>query len=119
MHLTNQQIRIILNGCRLNKREMQKELYRNYFGYAMSFAFRYSRDYDIAVDITNDAFLKIYSDLKKFVPRIDNTVGSFKAWLRNTVFNTCMEHKSKCNAKEITGSTDTGQVLISNKYKTA
>jgi DNA-directed RNA polymerase specialized sigma24 family protein len=119
MNLTDEQINKVLKGFKLNKREAQKELYRSYFDYAMAVAFRYSRDYGMAVEITNDAFLKIYSDLKNWVPRIDDTVGSFKAWLRNTVFDTCMEHKSKCHAKEITGDADTDQVLISYEYKTA
>ena len=64
MHLTNQQIKIILNGCRLNERWAQKELYRNYYSYAMSIAFQYSYNYDNAVEITNDTFLKIYKDLQ-------------------------------------------------------
>ncbi|MEP7372722.1 MAG: hypothetical protein ABI675_04985 [Chitinophagaceae bacterium] len=119
MDLTDEQIKKLLRGCRRNKREAQKELYRNYFDYAMAVAFRYSSDYDMAVEITNDAFLKIYGDLRNGVPRIDNTVNSFKAWLRNTVFDTCMDHRNKSNANEITVSAGTGQVLPSYKYKTA
>ena len=79
VHLTNEQIEMILNGCRLNKRDAQKELYRKYYGYAMSIALRYASNNDNAVEMVNDAFLKIYRDLKNFIPRHDNTVASFTA----------------------------------------
>ena len=60
MHLTNKQLGIILNGCMLNQRGAQKEVYRIYYRYAMSIALRYSSSYDNAIEMTNDAFLKIY-----------------------------------------------------------
>lgn len=110
MDLTDRQIKAVLKGCRLNNREAQKELYSNFFSYAMSVAFRYSRDHDKAVEITNNAFLKIYIDLKNCLPGMDNTVGSFKTWLSNTVFDTCIEHKNKCSVKELIQSTETGLV---------
>ena len=119
MYLTDQQIKKVLKGCRLNKREAQKELYRNYFGYAMSLAFQHCLDYDIAVSITNDAFLKIYGDLKKFVPRSDHTADSFKAWLGNSVFDACIKHKNKGCTKEITAGGDNDQGLFEEGYKTA
>ena len=119
MDLTDNQITKVLKGCKLNKRAAQKELYRVYFGYAMAVAFRFSGDYDIAVEITNDAFLKIYSDLKNWVPGIDNTVVSFKVWLRNTVFKVCMKHTFRCGARGIIRNSDSGQVLLSREYKTA
>ena len=119
MDLTDEQIRKALKGCRHNKREAQKELYRSYFGYAMEVAFRYSRDYNMAVDIINDAFLKIYFDLKNLVPRIDNTNASFKLWLKNTVFNTCMEDKNHSNKKQATENAETNEVLVPCVYKTA
>jgi len=109
VHLTNQQIKIILNGCRLNERGAQKELYRNYYSYAMSIAFQYSYNYDNAVEITNDAFLKIYKDLKNFAPRFDNTVASFTAELKKAAINACIDHRRKCNIKERMASVDTAQ----------
>jgi len=108
--LTDQQIKAVLKGCRLNKREAQKELYGNYFSYAMSVAFQYSCDQDIAEEITNNAFLKIYVDLKNCVSRNDITVVSFKTWLRTTVFDTCVAHNNKCCVKELIESTGTGLV---------
>lgn len=119
MNLTDQQIKRVLKGRRLNKREAQKELYRNYFGYAMSVAFQHCSDYDIAVALTNDAFLKVYGDLKNILPQTGNTADSFKIMLGNSVFDEYMKHKSKYHTRETTAGEDTGQVLNSERYKAA
>ena len=119
VHLTNEQIEIILNGCRLNQRGAQKELYSKYYGYAMSIALRYSSSYDNAVEMTNDAFLKIYRDLKNFVPRYDNTVASFMAWLKKVVVNACVDHIRKYSKKEMIATVDPEQVIIADQRETA
>ena len=111
MPLTNQQIKKIFDGCRLNKRPAQKELYRNYYSYAMSIASRYSCNYDNAEEIINEAFLKIYIDLKNFAPRFDNTDASFTAWLEKVVVNACRDQKEKYNMKEMMTSVDPGQAV--------
>ena len=69
VHPTSEQIKIILEGCKENQRDAQKRLYRIYYSYAMAIALRYSSNYDNAVEMTNDGFLKIYRDMKNFVPR--------------------------------------------------
>ena len=119
VQLTNEQIEIILNGCRLNQRGAQKELYTKYYGYAMSIALRYSSSYDNAVEMTNDAFLKIYRDLKNFVPRYDNTVISFMAWFKKVVINACIDHIRKYNKKEMMANVDPEQVVIADERETA
>src|SRR5205809_7803167 len=92
MHLTNEQIKIILSGCMFNERAAQKELYSRYCGYAMSIALRYGSSYDDAVEITNDAFLKIYRNLKFFLPGSDDTMKSFTVWLKKIVVNTSIDY---------------------------
>jgi len=119
MHLTNEQIKIILKGCMLNERAAQKELYVNYYSYAMSIAMRYSSNYDNAVEMTNDGFLKIYRDLKNFVPRFDNTIASFTAWLKKIMINTCIDHIRKYGKKEMTNSIEIEQVSITDQRETA
>jgi RNA polymerase sigma factor (sigma-70 family) len=119
VHLTSEQIEMILNGCRLNQRNAQKELYRKYYGYAMSIALRYASNYDNAVEMVNDAFLKIYRDLKNFVPRYDNTVASFNAWLKQVVICACIDHIRKYNKKETMTSVDSEQVVIADERETA
>jgi RNA polymerase sigma factor (sigma-70 family) len=119
VHLTSEQLEIILNGCRLNERRAQKELYRNYYSYAMSIALRYSSNYDNAIEMANDGFLKIYRSLKNFVPLYDNTVASFTAWFKKLMVNACIDHIRKYNKKEMMASVDTEQVVIADERQTA
>jgi RNA polymerase sigma-70 factor, ECF subfamily len=119
VNLTNEQIEIVLEGCRLNQRAAQKELYTTYYRYAMSIALRYSSSYDNAVEMTNDAFLKIYKDLKNFVPRFDSTVISFTAWFKKVVINSCIDHIRKYHKKEMMGRADLEDVVLSGQRETA
>jgi RNA polymerase sigma factor (sigma-70 family) len=116
---SNDEIEIILRGCRLNERAAQKELYSRYYRYAMSIALRYSSNNDNAVEMTNDAFLKIYRDLKKFVPRHNNTVSSFKAWFKQVIIYTCIDHLRKYRKKEMTVSVDPLEAVIEDTWENA
>jgi len=57
-----------------------------YQGMAYNMAFRMMGNSDAAADATQDAFLKAYKALDGF------RGGSFKAWLRRIVINTCHDH---------------------------
>jgi RNA polymerase sigma-70 factor, ECF subfamily len=117
LHLNNEQIERILNGCRLNERAPQKELYSNYYSYAMSIALRYSSSYDNAVEMTNDAFLKIYKDLKKFVPRYENTIASFTAWVKQIVIYACIDHIRKYKKSDMMAGVDIEQVTLADAHE--
>jgi RNA polymerase sigma-70 factor (ECF subfamily) len=120
VHLTNEQLEIILNGCVLNQRSAQKEIYGIYYSYGMSIALRYSPSYDNAVEIINDAFLKIYKGLKNFTPRYNNIVASFKAWLKKVVVNTCIDYLNKYGKKELLfAGIDVKQMVRSDEHETA
>ncbi|MEP6713828.1 MAG: RNA polymerase sigma factor [Ferruginibacter sp.] len=109
---SNEQIEIILYGCRQNERAAQKKLYHRYYRYAMSIALQYSSNHNNAVEMINDAFLKIFRDLKKFVPRYNNTSSSFTAWFKQVVIYACIDHLRKYNKKEMMASADPAQELI-------
>jgi RNA polymerase sigma-70 factor (ECF subfamily) len=116
VHLTDEQIKKILNGCRLNKRDAQKELYRNFYNYALSIAFCYTNKYDSAAEIANEAFLKIYQELKNLAPRFDDSETSFMARLRKLVVNACIDHKRNNIIDEVMASVDS---VVFGKLKTA
>ncbi|HET7117999.1 MAG TPA: RNA polymerase sigma factor [Hanamia sp.] len=119
VNLSNEEIETVLQGCRLNQRVAQKKLYTIYYRYAMSIALRYSSSYDNAVEITNDAFLKIYKDLKKFVPRFDSTAISFMAWFKKVVINSSIDYLRKYHKKEMMVTTDLEHVVLSYEHETA
>ena len=63
--LTAQELSENIDGCIKNNRESQKTLYSSFYGYAMSICDRYSGNYDDAVEILNDGFLKIFKEIHK------------------------------------------------------
>lgn len=115
MHLNNEQIEIILDGCRLNNRAAQKELYSHYYGYAMSIAQMYANGYDNAVEMVNDGFLRIFTSLKSFEPRFENVGASFTVWIRRIIVNACIDHIRKYQKKEMAASVEITSLIISTK----
>ena len=86
-------LELIIEGCKRNDRQSQQELYRDFYSYAMSICIRYTGSYDDAVEVLNDAFMKVFSNIDRF-----DTSRPFKAWLRRILVNTCIDHIKK-NAK--------------------
>jgi len=80
----------LLEGCLRGHRESQKLLYKEYYGYGMSISLRYASNRDEASEILNDAFMKIFSNLKKF-----DLSKPFKPWLRKIFVNTSIDHYHK------------------------
>ena len=58
-----------------------------FYNYAMSICLRYSKDREEAVEIVNDGFVKLFSNLDRYK---DNT--SFKAWLRRILINSSIDY---------------------------
>ncbi|MCZ6519969.1 MAG: sigma-70 family RNA polymerase sigma factor [Bacteroidetes bacterium] len=77
----------LLDACNKGHRSSQDELYKMFYGYAMSICLRYSRDREEAKEILNDGFLKIFTKIHKY------TMGlSFKGWLRRIMINSAIDH---------------------------
>lgn len=80
----------ILKGCLKNDRKSQKMLYRHFFGYAMSICIRYTRNENEALEVLNDAFMKVFINLKNF-----DRSRSFKSWFRRILINASIDHLKK------------------------
>jgi len=79
-------IKEIIQGC-IHKSEKSREvLYRNFFGYAMSVALLYSKNRNDAIEIVDDSFLKVFSEIRKYDPE-----KPFKSWFRKIVINTSID----------------------------
>ncbi len=76
----------IIRGCIRRDERAQEILYKQYFGYAMSVALLYSANRDDALEIVNDSFMKVFSELRKF-----DTSKPFKTWFRKIVINTSID----------------------------
>lgn len=85
--MENREMAEILEGCRRKDRTAQKELYRQFYGYAMSICLRYCDNEDEAIEVANDAFLKVFLHIKKY-----NSQMPFKPWFRRILINTAINH---------------------------
>lgn len=70
----------------------QELLYKKYFGYALTVALLYSTDRNDAIEVVDDSFLKVFSEIKKF-----DISQPFKGWLRKIVINTAIDKFRKKN----------------------
>jgi RNA polymerase sigma-70 factor (ECF subfamily) len=80
----------IIRGCVRKYAKSQELLYKRFFGYALSVATIYSSNRDTAMEVVNDSFLKVFSEIGKYDPSL-----SFKAWLRRIVINTAIDRFRK------------------------
>lgn len=86
----------IIKGCIKHKRESQKRLYKLHYAYGMSITLRYSNSRDEAAQLFNDAFMKVFTNIKTY-----DTSKPFKPWLRKIIVNTSINHFHKTNTKKI------------------
>ena len=77
----------VLKRCSRGDLKAQEYLFKQYYGYVMSIALRFSSCYDNAIEILNDSFLKIFMKIRSH--KIDK---EFKTWVRKIVLNTAMDH---------------------------
>jgi RNA polymerase sigma factor (sigma-70 family) len=88
-----------IDGCSRNSRESQKKIYHAFYGYAMSVCDRYADTPDDAIEMMNDAFLKIFKEMPHFKPSYADAASSFKGWLRRIMVNTAIDHFRKHHKK--------------------
>lgn len=82
-HSTDQEL---IDGCRNADRLAQKCLYDRYAGKMYGIAMRYTKHQDEAVEILNNAFLKVFTSLQKYEDQ--NNLGG---WIAKIVFNTAID----------------------------
>jgi RNA polymerase sigma-70 factor (ECF subfamily) len=96
----------IITGCRAGNRRAQEQLYRNYYRVMMNICVRYTRNEADAVEVLNNAFLKVFKHIQRYEP----AQASLYTWIRTVVINSCLDFiKSKQRvegAKELTETVD-------------
>ncbi len=80
----------LLDGCRKMDPDSQEKLYRQFYRFAMGICLRYTRSSEEAIEVLNDGFYKVLTNIKTFAP--DN---SFKGWVRRIMVNASIDHFRK------------------------
>ncbi len=85
--MTEDKLTKLISGCLKDDRSCQKQLYKQYYAYAMAICLRYCADRDEAAEVMNQGFLKVFKNLSKF----DNQ-RPFKIWIGKIMSNTAIDH---------------------------
>src|SRR5260370_12494902 len=82
--------RDLVEACQRGDREAFRALFKKHKDKVYSIALRYCGDADVAMDIAQETFLKLFSSIRGF--RGDS---SFDSWLYRLVVNSCFDQKRK------------------------
>ena len=77
----------LVEGCLLNDRLIQKELYAKYFKKMFQICLSYTGSREEAKDILQDAFVKVFSSIKNY-----DCKNSLEGWIRRIVTNTAIDY---------------------------
>ena len=80
----------LIKQCKSGSLKYQELLYKQFYGYAMGIGLRYSLNRDDALEVVNDAFIKVFNAINNF-----NSDKPFKAWLRTILVNTAIDRRRK------------------------
>jgi RNA polymerase sigma-70 factor (ECF subfamily) len=94
-------------------------IYSSFYGYAMAICNRYTGNYDDALEILNDGFLKIFKELHHYKPAYADTSASFKGWLRKIMVYTAIDHFRKNKKHMLNGQVDPANLQIASHNEDA
>lgn len=80
----------LIAQCKTGNLQYQELLYKQYYGFAMGIALRYSIDRDDAMEAVNDAFIKIFKSMESY-----QSSKPFKAWFATFVINTAIDRRRR------------------------
>lgn len=90
MSLPDDKIEELVTGYVNGKQKYQQMLHKHYYGLLLSICLRYTKDYDMAEEVLQNAFIKIFKNLKKYEFK-----GSFEGWLKRITVNTAIDYFRK------------------------
>ena len=94
MYSSEDDIQIVIRGCLKNDRRAQEELYKRFYPAMMSLCLRYVRGREDAIEVLNDAFLKIFTQISRY----DAARAALYTWMRTIVINTALDSLRKQKA---------------------
>jgi RNA polymerase sigma factor (sigma-70 family) len=80
----------LVDGCVKNDRYAQEMLYRRFFEPMMRMVLRYTQDKEVAMEIINNGFLRVFKKLHTF-----SFNGSLEGWIRRLVFHSVSDYFKK------------------------
>ena len=82
----NINLELLIKGCRENDMASQEQVYKLFYGYAMSVCLRYVSNTEDAKEYLNNAFLKAFNKIHSI-----KNPNSFKSWFRSILVNSLID----------------------------
>ncbi|WP_295187337.1 sigma-70 family RNA polymerase sigma factor [Sediminibacterium sp.] len=96
MSLSDEQIKHIIDGCRKNNRQSQRDLYEWLQGYAHSVCKRYANEVNLVEDLVMDGFMKIFKKIAQYdMSNYAVSEAAFKGWSKRVFINNCINYSKK------------------------
>jgi hypothetical protein len=92
LRLSPEKFALYISGCAQNQRKSQRKIYKAFYQQAMIVCAYYASRHEEAVEILNEGFLKIFSQVIKCSPIYVNDIALFSGWLRKVMLDTAMGH---------------------------
>lgn len=99
----------IIRQCKTGNRKYQEMLYRIFYGYAMGIGLRYCFSEDDAMEVVNDAFIKVFRSINRYAED-----KPFKPWLCGIVVNTAIDRRRREMKFQLTTDLDSAAALSHN-----
>lgn len=80
----------LIDGVKNRNRSSQRILYDTFAPSMLSVCFRYVNDMEVAKDILQEGFIKIFNAIDTYQSK-----GSFEGWIRRIFINICLEYLRK------------------------
>lgn len=77
----------LIAACLKADPKAQRQLYEQFAPGMMAVCFRYTGNYEVAQDLLQDGFVKVYAKLDTFKGE-----GAFGGWVRRVFVSTCLEY---------------------------
>lgn len=77
----------IIRGCVKNERLAQKRLYERCYGKMFGVCMRYAADKEMATEILNLGFMKVFENIKEFQKK----GGNLEGWIYRIIVNTAID----------------------------
>ncbi|HOT15021.1 MAG TPA: sigma-70 family RNA polymerase sigma factor [Bacteroidales bacterium] len=81
----NKELEDIIKACMAGDKNGQEALYKLFSGRMWAVCLRYAPDRDVAKDVFQDAFIKVFEKIRQFQFK-----GNFEGWMRKVFVNTAI-----------------------------
>ncbi len=95
----------LVEGCKQRKADAQEAVYRKAYAPFMQICLRYTGNYEDAVNVLQDSFLKIFTRVDAYTGK-----GAFVGWMKRIVVNSAIDFVRKQKQESIVSLEKAGEL---------